>query len=77
LPAALKASYDVLRALKEEGSLLSVQDRLASFEERQRAVGGVNGTLWKPRIVPKPGPLIAASKQACCLKEDNRMLIVA
>jgi len=54
-----------------------VQDRLASFEERQRAVGGVNGTLWKPRIVPKPGPLIAASKQACCLKEDNRMLIVA
>ena len=39
LPAALKASYDVLRALKEEGSLLSVQDRLTSFEERQRAVG--------------------------------------
>jgi len=39
LQAALKASYDVLRALKEDGSLLSVQDRLASFEERQRAVG--------------------------------------
>jgi 2-methylisocitrate lyase-like PEP mutase family enzyme len=39
LQAALKASYDVLRALTTEGSLLSVQDRLASFEERQRAAG--------------------------------------
>ena len=34
LQAALKASYDVL-----ESSLLSERDRLASFEERQRAVG--------------------------------------
>jgi len=39
LQAALKASYDVLRALKKDGTLLSVQDRLASFEDRQRAVG--------------------------------------
>jgi 2-methylisocitrate lyase-like PEP mutase family enzyme len=39
LQAALKASYDVLRALREDGTLVSVQDRLASFEERQRAVG--------------------------------------
>lgn len=38
LQAALKASYDVLGALKQEGSLASVADRLASFEERQRAV---------------------------------------
>jgi 2-methylisocitrate lyase-like PEP mutase family enzyme len=38
LQAALKASYDVLRALKNEGSLQSVADRLASFEERQRVV---------------------------------------
>lgn len=38
LQAALKASYDVLRALGKEGSLASVADRLASFEERQRAV---------------------------------------
>ena len=38
LQAALKASYDVLGALKKEGSLASVADRLASFEERQRAV---------------------------------------
>ena len=39
LQAALKASYDVLRALKTDGTLASVQGRLASFDERQRAVG--------------------------------------
>jgi 2-methylisocitrate lyase-like PEP mutase family enzyme len=38
LQAALKASYDVLRSLKVEGSLAAVGDRLASFEERQQAV---------------------------------------
>lgn len=38
LQAALKASYDVLGALKNEGSLRSVADRLASFEARQRTV---------------------------------------
>jgi 2-methylisocitrate lyase-like PEP mutase family enzyme len=38
LQAALKASYDVLSVLKSEGSLRSVTDRLASFEERQRTV---------------------------------------
>ena len=38
LQAALKASYDVLRALSRDGSLAAVSDRLASFEERQRAV---------------------------------------
>ena len=38
LQAALQASYDVLTALKEEGSLAPVADRLASFERRQRAV---------------------------------------
>ena len=38
LQAALKASYDVLGVLKAEGSLQSVAPRLASFEERQRAV---------------------------------------
>jgi 2-methylisocitrate lyase-like PEP mutase family enzyme len=38
LQAALKASYDVLSVLKREGSLQSVADQLASFEERQRAV---------------------------------------
>lgn len=38
LQAALKASWEVLSVLKNEGSLQSVADRLASFEERQRAV---------------------------------------
>ncbi|OAS27335.1 carboxyvinyl-carboxyphosphonate phosphorylmutase [Methylobacterium platani] len=38
LQAALKASFDVLGALKRDGSLAEVADRLASFEERQRAV---------------------------------------
>ncbi|ACL62958.1 isocitrate lyase/PEP mutase family protein [Methylobacterium nodulans] len=38
LQAALKASYEVLGALKRDGSLSAVADRLASFEERQRAV---------------------------------------
>jgi 2-methylisocitrate lyase-like PEP mutase family enzyme len=38
LQAALKASYDVLRALARDGSLAEVADRLASFEERQRVV---------------------------------------
>lgn len=38
LQAALKASFDVLGALKRDGSLDAVADRLASFEERQRAV---------------------------------------
>ncbi|HEV2676410.1 MAG TPA: oxaloacetate decarboxylase [Aliidongia sp.] len=38
LQAALKASHDVLDALKREGSLASVADRLAGFDVRQRAV---------------------------------------
>ncbi|WP_288582819.1 isocitrate lyase/phosphoenolpyruvate mutase family protein [uncultured Methylobacterium sp.] len=38
LQAALKASFVVLGALKRDGSLAGVADRLASFEERQRAV---------------------------------------
>lgn len=38
LQAALRASREVLTALRDEGSLDSVADRLAGFEERQRAV---------------------------------------
>ncbi len=38
LQAALRACNDVLGALKRDGSLAAVSDRLASFEERQRAV---------------------------------------
>jgi 2-methylisocitrate lyase-like PEP mutase family enzyme len=46
LQAALKASYEVLSALKTEGSLRSVGDRLASFEERQRSVAK---NVWDAR----------------------------
>jgi 2-methylisocitrate lyase-like PEP mutase family enzyme len=46
LQAALKASYEVLSALKIEGSLRSVGDRLASFEERQRSVAK---DIWDAR----------------------------
>lgn len=38
LQAALKAAYEVMTALKKDGSLRNVAGRLASFEERQRAV---------------------------------------
>lgn len=38
LQAALRASYDVLSALKRDGSLTNVADRLATFQERQAAV---------------------------------------
>jgi 2-methylisocitrate lyase-like PEP mutase family enzyme len=46
LQAALKASYDVLGALKTEGSLKSVADRLASFDDRQRSVAK---DIWDAR----------------------------
>ena len=38
LQAALRASYEVLSALKRDGSLANVADRLATFQERQAAV---------------------------------------
>jgi 2-methylisocitrate lyase-like PEP mutase family enzyme len=38
LQAALRACNEVLGALKRDGSLAAVADRLASFEERQRVV---------------------------------------
>jgi 2-methylisocitrate lyase-like PEP mutase family enzyme len=38
LQAALKASQEILLALRSEGSLASVSDRLAGFEVRQKAV---------------------------------------
>jgi 2-methylisocitrate lyase-like PEP mutase family enzyme len=39
LQASLKASFEVLAGLRKEGSLASVAGLLASFEERQHAVG--------------------------------------
>jgi 2-methylisocitrate lyase-like PEP mutase family enzyme len=38
LQAAVRAAFDVLGALKRDGSLDGVADRIASFEERQRVV---------------------------------------
>jgi 2-methylisocitrate lyase-like PEP mutase family enzyme len=38
LQAAVKATLEVLGALKRDGSLDGVADRIASFEERQRVV---------------------------------------
>jgi 2-methylisocitrate lyase-like PEP mutase family enzyme len=38
LQAALKSVREVLGSLKQNGSLDDVRDRLASFDERQRAV---------------------------------------
>ena len=38
LQAAVKAALEVLGALKRDGSLDGVADRIASFEERQRVV---------------------------------------
>jgi 2-methylisocitrate lyase-like PEP mutase family enzyme len=46
LQAALKASYEVLGALKQDGSLAKVAHRLASFEERQHAVAK---DMWDAR----------------------------
>lgn len=43
LQAALRASHRVLTALRDEGSLDSVADLLAGFDERQRAV---NKDYW-------------------------------
>ncbi len=46
LQASLKASQEVLGALKEHRSLASVHDRLASFAERQRVVAKA---VWDDR----------------------------
>ena len=46
LQAALKASFEVLMALRDKGSLTGVATRLASFEERQRAVAK---EIWDER----------------------------
>ena len=39
LQASIKAMQDVLTSLYETGSLDQVEDRLATFSERQRVVG--------------------------------------
>ncbi|HEU0158083.1 MAG TPA: isocitrate lyase/phosphoenolpyruvate mutase family protein [Hyphomicrobiaceae bacterium] len=55
LQAALKASQDVLAALKRDGSLHAVADRLASFSDRQRAVAKPSYDALEARYaVPAP-----------------------
>jgi len=55
LQAALKASQEVLAALKRDGSLHAVADRLASFSDRQRAVAKPSYDALEARYaVPAP-----------------------
>jgi 2-methylisocitrate lyase-like PEP mutase family enzyme len=49
LQAALQASYDVLGALSRDGSLAGIGNRLASFEQRQRAVDKQEWDLLEQR----------------------------
>jgi 2-methylisocitrate lyase-like PEP mutase family enzyme len=53
LQAALRASREVLGALKEEGSLESVSDKLASFEERQNTVDKAKWDALEERYYDK------------------------
>ena len=60
LQAALKASQDVLGALKRDGSLSAVADRLAGFDARQAAVAKAKYDTFEKRYSsasssPKPG----------------------
>lgn len=49
LQAALRSSYEVLAALKRDGSLDSVTHMLATFEERQRTVQKPAWDAWEAR----------------------------
>jgi 2-methylisocitrate lyase-like PEP mutase family enzyme len=60
LQAALKASQEVLAALKRDGSLHAVADKLASFSERQRTVAkDAYDVLEKRYAVP---PVVATGR---------------
>jgi 2-methylisocitrate lyase-like PEP mutase family enzyme len=60
LQAALKASQEVLAALKRDGSLHAVADKLASFSERQRMVAkDAYDVLEKRYAVP---PVVATGR---------------
>jgi 2-methylisocitrate lyase-like PEP mutase family enzyme len=54
LQAALKASRDVLVALKRDGSLHAVADKLASFGERQRTVAKATYDALEQRYAVQP-----------------------
>jgi 2-methylisocitrate lyase-like PEP mutase family enzyme len=52
LQAALKATYDVLRALGRDGSLISVQDRLgrASTGRREARMGRSGSAVSRSKL---------------------------
>jgi 2-methylisocitrate lyase-like PEP mutase family enzyme len=54
LQAALKASQDVLVALKRDGSLHAVADKLAGFRERQRMVAKDTYDALEKRYAVQP-----------------------
>jgi 2-methylisocitrate lyase-like PEP mutase family enzyme len=54
LQAALKAAQDVLGALKRDGSLHAVADRLASFSERQHTVAKPSFDALERRYAAEP-----------------------
>jgi len=54
LQAALKASQDVLVALKRDGSLHAVADKLAPFSERQRTVAKATYDALEKRYAVRP-----------------------
>lgn len=60
LQASVRAHYEVLGALKRDGSLDAVADRLASFEERQRVVDKDNWDALEARYSAKDIKLGAA-----------------
>jgi 2-methylisocitrate lyase-like PEP mutase family enzyme len=59
LQAALKASQDVLAALKRDGSLHAVADKLASFADRQRTVAKATYDVLEERYALPPLDLAA------------------
>jgi 2-methylisocitrate lyase-like PEP mutase family enzyme len=54
LQAALKAAQDVLAALKRDGSLHAVADKLASFADRQRTVAKATYDVLEQRYAAPP-----------------------
>jgi 2-methylisocitrate lyase-like PEP mutase family enzyme len=72
LQAALRASHDVLAALKREGSLASVADRLAGFDIRQQTVAKPKyDALERRYAAAQPGNQPAAGNAALDGPGDN------
>ena len=71
LQAAVKAAFDVLGALKRDGSLDGVADKIASFEERQRVVQNRPGTRWKPSSAGRAGSSLPPLRRRLCLRREG------